>query len=75
MTAGRAYIVGEQGEELFIPYTNGRIVPNHQIHEARGETTINVAIDARGNGNYNQIGRSARQGVLSAAKRMGIPVR
>ena len=36
---------------------------------------INVAIDARGNGNYNQIGRSARQGVISAAKRMGIPVR
>ncbi len=75
VTAGRAYIVGEQGEELFIPYTNGRIVPNHQIHEARGETTINVAIDARGNANYNQIGRSARQGVISAAKRMGIPVR
>ena len=75
VTAGRAYIVGEQGEELFIPYTNGRIVPNHQIHEARGETTINVAIDARGNVNYNQIGRSARQGVISAAKRMGIPVR
>jgi endonuclease YncB( thermonuclease family)/predicted RNase H-related nuclease YkuK (DUF458 family) len=75
VTAGRAYIVGEQGEELFIPYTNGRIVPNHQIHEARGETTINVAIDARGNANYNQIGRSARQGVLSAAKRMGIPIR
>jgi endonuclease YncB( thermonuclease family) len=75
VTAGRAYIVGEQGEELFIPYTNGRIVPNHQIHEARGETTINVAIDARGNVNYNQIGRSARQGVLSAAKRMGIPIR
>ncbi|MBX7251271.1 MAG: phage tail tape measure protein, partial [Candidatus Promineofilum sp.] len=73
VTAGRAYIVGEQGEELFIPYTNGRIVPNHQIHEARGETTINVAIDARGNANYNQIGRSARQGVISAAKRMGIP--
>ena len=75
VTAGRAYIVGEQGEELFIPYTNGRIVPNHQIHEARGETTINVAIDARGNANYNQIGRSARQGVISAAKRMGIPIR
>ena len=75
VTAGRAYIVGERGEELFIPYSNGRIVPNHQIREARGDTTIQVAIDARGNPYYNQIGRSARQGVISAAKRMGIPIR
>jgi tape measure domain-containing protein len=29
--AGRSYIVGEAGPELFVPSTNGRIVPNHQI--------------------------------------------
>ena len=29
--AGRAYITGEAGRELFIPSVSGSIVPNHQL--------------------------------------------
>lgn len=46
--AGRTYLVGERGPELFTPPGNGMIVPNH----AMGGTTITFApvnnIDARG---------------------------
>lgn len=31
VVAGRPYIVGEQGTELFVPSENGRIVPNHEL--------------------------------------------
>jgi len=41
--AGKAYIVGEQGMELFIPGTSGTIVPNHKITTDR--PNVNVAIN------------------------------
>ncbi len=31
VTFGRPYVVGEQGRELFVPETSGRIVPNHML--------------------------------------------
>ena len=31
VTAGTAYITGENGRELFVPQTNGYIVPNNQL--------------------------------------------
>ncbi|MES1248044.1 MAG: hypothetical protein ABUS54_10265 [Actinomycetota bacterium] len=31
VTAGQPYVVGEHGQELFVPSTNGRIVPNHAL--------------------------------------------
>lgn len=37
--AGQAYNVGEFGKEVFIPSTNGRIVPNNQLG---GNVTINL---------------------------------
>ncbi len=51
--AGRPYIVGERGPELFVPRTAGTIVPNH----AMGSATVNVAVDASGSsveGNADQ---------------------
>jgi hypothetical protein len=45
VSAGQAYTVGELGKEVFVPTTNGRIVPNNQM----GGTTIinlNGIIDA-----------------------------
>lgn len=36
VSAGQAYTVGELGREVFVPSTNGRIVPNNQL----GGTTI-----------------------------------
>lgn len=50
--AGRIGLVGERGPELFIPKTNGTIIPNSQLGSALGGTTnvtnnyIN-AIDAK----------------------------
>ncbi|MBN4046384.1 hypothetical protein JYU02_00105 [bacterium AH-315-P15] len=42
---GRPYIVGEQGRELFVPETSGRIIPNHQL--GGGSIILNVqATDA-----------------------------
>jgi hypothetical protein len=31
VSAGHSYIVGEQGQELFVPKTNGYIIPNHAL--------------------------------------------
>jgi phage-related minor tail protein len=38
VSAGRAYLVGEKGPELFMPPGGGEIVPNNQI----GGGTINI---------------------------------
>lgn len=46
VTSGSAYVVGEKGPELFVPSTNGNVVPNDQL--STGSTynysfTINAA--------------------------------
>ena len=43
VNAGQPYTVGERGRELFIPSTNGTIVPNHDM---AGGTNINFTINA-----------------------------
>ncbi|WP_159975890.1 MULTISPECIES: tape measure protein [unclassified Novosphingobium] len=40
VTAGRAYKVGESGEEMFVPQQNGVIVPNHRLKGNSGGNTI-----------------------------------
>ena len=35
VTAGRPYIVGEQGPEMFVPSASGRIVPNNSLGQAQ----------------------------------------
>jgi len=44
------YIVGEQGPELFVPSSGGRIVPNNKLGGGGGDIYINVsgAIDQEG---------------------------
>lgn len=50
VSGGVPYIVGEGGEELFIPETDGRIVPAHQTKAMMGASvTNNFAING-----YNQ---------------------
>jgi phage-related minor tail protein len=39
---GAAYLVGEQGPELFVPNTSGSIVPNGQIAPPRPQIVLNV---------------------------------
>jgi hypothetical protein len=54
--AGRVYMVGEQGPELFVSDTAGSIVPNNQLGRAstpasvasqRQQTVVNVMLDRR----------------------------
>ena len=43
VTAGRPYLVGEKGAELFVPNQTGTIVPNDKM--AGGGSTVNVAFN------------------------------
>lgn len=49
---GTAYMVGERGAELFVPNTDGRIIPNDKLGGAGSVTNINInvsgAIDREG---------------------------
>ena len=74
--AGRSYLVGERGPELFIPGAQGNIVPN----DAMGSTSVVVNVDASGTevqgnqGGAEQLGRligSAVQAELIKQKRPG----
>lgn len=46
VSAGRSYIVGERGPELFTPRAGGHITPSHQLGRAGGGNVYNI--DARG---------------------------
>jgi hypothetical protein len=49
MTGGNPYIVGERGRELFIPSTNGTLIPNHDLTNMGTNITFNIqANDVRG---------------------------
>ena len=39
------YLVGERGPELFVPKSNGTIVPNHQMGSG---ASVTVNVDASG---------------------------
>ena len=74
--AGRPYMVGERGPELFVPGAQGNIVPNN----AMGGSNIVVNVDAsgssvQGNGpSANQLGKAigaAVQAELIKQKRPG----
>lgn len=40
--ANRPYIVGEQGQELFIPQQSGKIIPNDQLNGMGSNISINI---------------------------------
>ena len=43
-SAGRSYLVGERGPEMFTPLSSGHITPNNQL----GNTSVVVNVDAKG---------------------------
>lgn len=49
-SANKPYIVGERGPELFVPSSNGRVIPNNKLGSGGGNIYINVsgAIDQEG---------------------------
>ena len=67
VSAGKSYVVGERGAEMFVPSSNGTIVPNRGM----GSTfniTVNGAIDAEGTARtiVDVLNRSNARGTLGA---------
>ena len=67
VSAGNSYVVGERGPEMFVPSSNGTIVPNGGM----GGTiniTVNGAIDAEGTARtiVDVLNRSNARGTLGA---------
>ncbi len=52
VTAGRPYMVGEQGQEMFVPNQSGTIVPNDRLG---GGQTINVNIHANDTQGFDEL--------------------
>jgi tape measure domain-containing protein len=48
VSANTAYMVGENGPEMFVPYGAGKIVPNGQTQGGGGSVVFSPVIDARG---------------------------
>jgi len=47
VTAGRAYVVGEKGPELFVPDRSGTIVPQNALASSGGQTIVPIYIGDR----------------------------
>lgn len=51
VSAGKAYMVGEQGPEMIVPGQSGTVIPNHKLSSANNNSSIfapSYQIDARG---------------------------
>jgi hypothetical protein len=57
VTAGRSYIVGERGPELFTPGASGSITPNHALAGA----TFNVNVGSLDRSNLGDVVYSQRR--------------
>lgn len=44
--AGRAYVVGERGPEVFTPRSGGSIIPNHMLGSGGPAVTVNMNFEA-----------------------------
>lgn len=44
VTSNKAYLVGEQGPEIFVPSSSGSIIPNQSIGSSSTNTTININV-------------------------------
>ena len=66
--AGKSYVVGERGAEMFVPSSNGTIVPNGGMGGSTINITVNGAIDAEGTARtiVDVLNRSNARGTLGA---------
>jgi len=82
VAANRSYIVGENGPEMMVPGTSGRVIPTNQLGGAGGETvivqqTINIStgvqqtVRAEIRQLMPQIAENAKQAVVDAKRRGG----
>jgi hypothetical protein len=69
VSAGKSYVVGERGAEMFVPSSNGTIVPNGGMGSTIN-VTVNGAIDAEGTARtiIDVLNRSSSRGTLGAGK-------
>ncbi|QQX80861.1 phage tail tape measure protein [Shewanella sp. KX20019] len=42
ISGGQSYLIGEQGPELFTPYTSGNITPNNKLGGGGGGVSVNI---------------------------------
>ena len=68
---GEMYLVGEQGPELFSPWSNGNIIPNHKISAGGGGDTYVVSVNVNGSllANRRDIEEAVVVGLESAQRR------
>ena len=67
-SAGRSFVVGERGPEIFTPKVSGTVTPNNQIGGGGTVNNINVNVDASGSSVEGNTGQSEQLGrVLSTA--------
>ena len=67
--AGRAYMVGERGPEMFIPRSSGTVIPNNQLGGGGANVVVNV--DATGSSVQGDEGSSRQLGALIGAAVQG----
>jgi chromosome segregation ATPase len=65
VSAGNAYLVGEQGPEVVVMGGNGTVVPNHEL----GGNTINITVNG-GGGNGRRLGQQIAAEVNNALGRL-----
>jgi len=68
VNTGSAYVVGEKGPELFVPTSNGNIVPNNALGGNTINITVNGAIDPESTARQiiSILNNSAYRGTLGA---------
>lgn len=59
VSAGKRYLVGEKGPELFIPNNSGTIVPNDALGGQSQSGPISIQIDHRNEGTQQQVSDSS----------------
>ena len=76
VTAGRPYMVGEQGWEVFVPQTDGHIVPNQIARNAtKGADSYNVAITINDNSVSQQTQEQGAGGKQNSAADLGAQIK
>lgn len=61
--AGQSYWVGEKGPEMFVPKSNGTIVPNNRLPNDGG---LVINVDARNATNPAEVQAQVMQGIMAA---------
>jgi len=67
--AGKTYLVGEKGPELFSPSKSGMIVPNHQLSSGGGGVNVGtINISVQGGESNEETGQAVNKAVMDAMK-------